>query len=132
VTGVGVWHYVDAGHAGAGYLGSAQVMVRSDRPGESILGLYDVFGTAVQASVVFENARCTFRTYSPGGLQVVRLVPPAPAFCGRQAAPANTMTCWVHFALTNEIVTATIPARLDQTDRATVLQALLTHLIAQT
>ena len=130
MTGVGVWHYVDAGHAGAGYVGSAQVVIRSDVRGESIVSVYDVFGRAAQAFDVFENARCTFHSNSPGGFRTVHLHPAAPAFCGRQSS--NTMTCWVHYGLTNEIATATIPSPKDQGDRSAVLQALLTHLVAAT
>jgi hypothetical protein len=60
----------------------------------------------------------------------VHLVPAAPAFCGWQSS--DTMTCWVHYRLTNGIVTATIPSPTHRGDRAAVLQALLTHLLAMT
>lgn len=129
-TGVGIWHYADAGHVGAGYLGSAQVFIRSDVRGESIVSTLDVFGTAAQAAILFDFARCNFRTNSPTGFRVVHLVPAAEAFCGPQE-PADTMTCWVHYQLANGIVDATIPSPANRGDGAAVLQALLAQLVAQ-
>jgi len=132
VVGVGPWQYVDAGHVGRGYLGSAQVSLRSDDSGESIDGVYDVFTTHAAASVVFAQAYSNFRRYAPvirGSVRVLRLNPPVDAFCGPQA-PANSTTCWFVHGSTAGIVDATIPSSTDGDDSQVVVQAMLTHLLA--
>jgi hypothetical protein len=131
VLGVGPWHYVDAGHPGSGYLGSAQVRLRSDAIGESFaFNNYDVFGTAADAAAWYTTAYSNFRSYSPAGsVRVPRLTPSVNAFCGPQAAPPDTATCWFVRGFTTGIVTATIPTSAPR-DEDGVLQAMLTQLVA--
>jgi len=126
VAGVGVWHYVDAGHVGAGYVGSAAVRLRSDLAGESIVGIYDVFTAGADARAVFDVAYANWQRYSPAGsFQILHLNPPAAAFC----APRPTI-CWFVRGLATGTVAATIPAAGYGGDGQAVLQAMLTHLIA--
>ena len=130
VAGVGVWQYVDPGHVEAGYAGSAEVCLRSDRAGESLGGIYDVFTADADASAAFDVAYANFQRYSPAGsFQVLHLNPPVDAFCGPQAS-ANTTTCWFVRGLATGIVTATIPSAAYGGDGQAALQAMLIHLIA--
>jgi len=130
VVGVGPWQYVDAGHAGNGYVGSAQVSLRSDVSGESIDGIYDVFTIAAAASVSFDQAYANFAKYGPvGSFRVLKLNPPVRAFCAPQAAPANTTTCWFEQHSTTANVTATTPSASGSSDGQVVLQSMLTHLV---
>ncbi len=132
VVGVGPWQYVDAGHVGSGYLGSAKVTLRSDVSRERIDGISDVFTSPAAASAVFAQTYSNFRRYSPsihGSVRVVQLDPPVGAFCGPQAAPAKTTTCWIVHGSTTGDVTATIPSASDGGDSQAVLQAMLTHLL---
>jgi hypothetical protein len=126
VLGVGPWQYADAGHVGSGYLGSAQVRIRSDATGESVDDSYDVFVTASDAAASYTTAYTNFRRYS---YRAPRLSPSVNAFCGPQAAPADTTTCWFLRGVTTGIVTATIPSRAQQGDADSVFQAMLTHLV---
>ena len=130
VTGVGVWQYADAGHVGAGYLGSAQVRLRADLAGESVVSIYDVFTADADAVAAFDAAYTNFQRFSPGDFQILHLSPPAEAFCGPQAALANTTACWFTHGLATGIVTATVPSAAYRGDGPAVLQAMLTHLIA--
>lgn len=127
VTGVGPWQYVDPGHVGSGYIGSAQVFLTSDLPGEQISDNYDVFTTAADASASFSAAYSNF--HSEPGFVTLTLNPSVRAFCGPQTSPLNT-TCWFTRGTTNGIVTATVPSRSSTADNQAVLQAMLTHLVA--
>jgi len=130
VSGVGRWDYADAGHAGSGYFGSAKVSLRSDDSGETISGIYDVFTSPAAASASFALAESNFGKYSPvGSFRVLKLNPPVGAFCGPQAAPADTTTCWFVHGSATGIVTATIPSASDGGDSQSVLEAMLTHLV---
>lgn len=132
VTGVGVWNYADAGHVGAGYLGSALVSMRSDVAGERVNGVYDVFDTEAAASVDFATAETNFRKFSsPDSFQELSLTPSAAAFCAPQAAPTNTTTCWLNHGNANGIVTVTIPSSADSGDGSAVIQAMLSHLVTE-
>jgi hypothetical protein len=129
VAGVGVWQYFDAGHVGAGYVGSAQVCLRSDLAGESIDAFYDVFTADADASAEFDRAYANFHRYGPAGrFQLLHLNPPVRAFCSAQAS--GDAICWFVRGLASGIVTATVPASVDRGDGPAVLQAMLTHLIA--
>jgi hypothetical protein len=131
VLGVGPWSYVDAGHVGSGYIGSAEVRLRSDEIGESFGNNYDVFATPAGATAWFMTAYTNFRKFSPAGtFRVPRLTPSVNAFCGPQAGPANTTTCWFVRGVTTGIVTATIPTSASGGDTDAVLQAMVTHLVA--
>lgn len=130
LLGVGPWHYADAGHPGSGYLGSAQVRLRSDAIGESFASYYDAFGTAADAAAWYTAAYSNFRSYSPAGIRVPRLNPSVYAFCAPQAAPADTNTCWFARGFTTGIVTATIPISASRGDADAVLQAMLSHLVS--
>lgn len=131
VLGVGPWQYADAGQVGSGYVGSAQVRLRSDAIGESFASTYDVFVTAADAAAWFTSAYSNFRSYSPAGsVRVPRLNPSVNAFCAPQAAPSDTTTCWFLRGFTTGIVTATIPTSAPRGDADAVLQAMLTHLVA--
>ena len=128
VVGVGPWQYADAGHVGNGYVGSAQVSLRSDDAGESIDGIYDVFTTSAAAAASFNTAYANFQRYSPAGsFQVLKLDPAVRAFCAPQAAPANTTTCWFVRGSTTATVTATTSSA--SSDGRTVLRAMLAHLV---
>jgi hypothetical protein len=130
VVGVGPWQYVDAGHEGNRYVGSAQVSLHSDVSGESIDGIYDVFTTSAAASASFGQAYANFRKYGPvGSFRVLKLNPPVHAFCAPQAAPANTTTCWFERGSTTADVTATTPSASSSSDSQTLLQSMLTHLV---
>jgi hypothetical protein len=130
VLGVGPWQYVDAGHVGPGYVGSAEVRLRSDEVGESVDDNYDVFATPAGAAAWYTTAYTNFRKYSPPGtFRVPRLSPAVNAFCGPQAAPTDTTTCWFVRGFTTGIVDATIPASARRGDADAVLQAMLTHLV---
>ena len=131
VRGVGTWIYIDAGHAGSGYAGSAQVLIRSSIKGETVTAIYDVFTAASQATARFRLAESNFRRYSPGGFRLLHLSPAASAFCGLQAGPADTTTCWFTYKVTNGNVTTTAPPT-DSGDGPAVLQAMLSHLLALT
>jgi hypothetical protein len=131
VLGVGRWQYADAGHVGSGYVGSAQVRLRSDAMGESVSSTYDVFMAAPAAAAWFTSAYSNFRTYGPAGsVRVPQLNPSVNAFCAPQAAPPDTTTCWFVRSLTTGIVTATTPSSTSRGDEDAVLQAMLTHLVA--
>jgi len=130
VLGVGAWHYVDAGHVGKGYVGSAQVRLRSATPGESVSAIYDVFTTASEATASYATASSNFRRYSPPGtVRSVRLAPAVSAFCAPQTAPPRTVSCWFVHDLTTATVTATTPPNFSG-DSDIVMQALLAHLLA--
>jgi hypothetical protein len=130
VAGVGVWQYIDAGHVGVGYVGSAEVCLRSDRAGESLGGIYDVFTADADASAEFDVAYASFQRYSPAGsFQVLHLNPPVDAFCSPQVS-ASTTICWFVRGLATGIVTATIPSAAYGGEGQAVLHAMLTHLIA--
>ena len=132
VRGVGTWAYVDAGHAGSGYAGSAQVLIRPSLDGETVAAIYDVFTAASHAKAQFTLAESNFRRYSPaGGFRLLHLSPAVSAFCGPQAGPASTTTCWFSYTVTNGIVTTTAPPAY-RSDGPTVLQAMLSHLLALT
>jgi hypothetical protein len=129
--GVGPWHYADAGHVGSGYVGSAQVRLRSDTIGESFVATYDVFVTTARAAAWFSGAYSNFRSAGPpGSVRIPPLAPPVDAFCAPQAAPPATTTCWFLRGSTTGIVTATTPTRASSGDTDAVLQAMLTHLVA--
>ena len=131
VVGVGPWQYADAGHAGSGYLGSAEVSLRSEDAGEKISGIYDVFTSAAAASASFAEASSNFRKYSPvGSFRTLRLDPPVGAFCGPQAAPANTVTCWFVHGSTTGILTATTPSAANGGDGQAVLESMLKRVVA--
>jgi hypothetical protein len=131
VLGVGPWQYADAGHVGSGYIGSAQVRLRSDALGESVSSTYDVFLAAPAATASFTTAYSNFRTYGPAGsVRVPQLNPSVNAFCAPQAAPPDTTTCWFIRGRTTGIVTVTTPSNTSRGDEVAVLQAMLTHLIA--
>jgi hypothetical protein len=131
VRGVGTWTYIDAGHAGSGYTGSAQVLIRSSIEGETVTAIYDVFTAASQATARFRLAESNFSRYSPGGFRLLRLSPAVSAFCGLQAGPADTTTCWFTYRVTNGNVTTTAPPAYSG-DGPAVLQAMLSHLLALT
>jgi hypothetical protein len=131
VRGVGTWTYIDAGHAGNGYAGSAQVLIRSSIEGETVTAIYDVFAAASQATARFRLAEANFSRYSPGGFRLLHLSPAVSAFCGLQAGPADTTTCWFTYKVTNGNVTTTAPPA-DSGDGPAVLQAMLSHLLALT
>jgi hypothetical protein len=131
VLGVGPWQYADAGHVGSGYVGSAEVRLRSDATGESVSTNYDVFADAPAAAAWFSRAYSNFRTSGPAGsVRVPQLTPSVDAFCAPQAAPPDTTTCWFVRGVTTGIVTATTPSNTSRGDEDAVLQAMLTHLIA--
>jgi hypothetical protein len=132
VRGVGTWTYVDAGHVGSGYIGSAQVMIRSSIEGETVTAIYDLFTAASQARVEFNLAESDFSRYSPAkSFRLLQLRPAVSAFCGPQPAPANTTTttCWFDYTVTNGIVTTTAPPVYGG-DGPAVLQAMLSHVLA--
>jgi hypothetical protein len=130
VVGVGRWQYVDAGHVGSGYVGSAQVSLRSDIAGETVTSIYDVFSTHPAAAAAFNRAYSAFKAHSPAGsFRIPQLSPSVAAFCGPQASPGNTSTCWFNHGPTSGIVTATIPSAAYDGDIDAVLQAMLTHLV---
>lgn len=132
VRGVGTWTYIDAGHAGSGYVGSAQVLIRSSIDGETVAPIYDVFTAASQARARFSLAGSNFSRYSPAGsFRLLHLSPGASAFCGPQAGPADTTTCWFNYKVTNGNVTITAPPAYSG-DGPAVLQAMLSHLLALT
>ena len=131
--GAGTWTYIDAGHAGSGYSGSAQILIRSSIEGETITAIYDVFTAASQAAARFKVAESNFSRYGPGGgFSVLHLSPAVSAFCGSQAGPASTTTtCWFSYKATNGNVTTTTPPDYSG-DGPAVLQAMLSHLLALT
>lgn len=129
VRGVGTWTYIDAGHAGSGYDGSAQVVIRSSVEGETVTAIYDVFTAASQATARFRLAESNFSRFSPGGFRLLHLSPAVSAFCGAQAGPAGTTTCWFTYKVTNGNVTTTAPLAYSG-DGPAVLQAMLSHLLA--
>jgi hypothetical protein len=130
--GVGTWTYIDAGHAGSGYAGSAQVLIRSSIKGETITAIYDVFAAASQATARFRLAEANFRQYrTAGGFRLVHLRPAVSAFCGLQAGPADTTTCRFNYKVTNGNVTTTAPPAYSG-DGPAVLRAMLSHLLALT
>jgi hypothetical protein len=132
VRGVGTWTYIDAGHAGSGYAGSAQVLIRSSVGGETVTAIYDVFAAASQAAERFRLAESNFSRFRRGGgFRVLHLRPAVSAFCGLQAGPADTTTCWFNYKVTNGNVTTTAPPA-DSGDGPAVLQAMLSHLLALT
>ena len=135
VRGVGTWTYIDAGHVGSGYVGSAQVLIRSSIEGETVTAIYDVFTAASQARAEFSLAESNFSRFSrrspAGSFRLLRLSPAVSAFCGPQAAPANTTTCWFDYTATNGIVTTTAPP-VYSGDGPAVLQAMLSHVLALT
>ena len=132
VRGVGAWAYIDAGHAGSGYAGSAQVLIRSSIDGETVAAIYDVFTAAPGARAQFNLAESNFRRYSPAGsFRLLHLSPAVSAFCGPQAGPASTTTCWFSYTVANGIVTTTAPPAYSG-DGPAVLQAMLSHLLALT
>ena len=134
VPGVGTSAYIDAGHVGSGYVGSAQVLIRSSIEGETITAIYDVFTTAPQARARFSLAESNFSRFSrhlPAGVfRLVHLSPAVSAFCAPQV-PAGTTTCWFNDMVTNGIVTTTAPPAYSG-DGPAVLQALLSHVRALT
>jgi hypothetical protein len=130
VRGVGTWIYIDAGHAGSGYAGSAQVLIRSSIEGETVTAIYDLFAVAPQATARFRLAESNFSRYGPaGGFRLLHLRPAVSAFCGLQAGPADTTTCWFNYKVTNGNVTTTAPPG-HSGDGPAVLQAMLSHLLA--
>lgn len=132
VRGVGTWTYVDAGHVGSGYVGSAQVLIRPGIDGETVAAIYDVFAAASQARARFNLAESNFSRYSPAGsFRLLHLSPAVSAFCGPQAGSASTTTCWFTYTVTNGIVTTTAPPA-DSGDGLAVLQAMLSHVLALT
>jgi len=135
VRSVGTWTYIDAGHVGSGYVGSAQVLIRSSIEGETVTAIYDVFTAASQARAEFSLAESNFSRFSrrspAGSFRLLQLSPAVSAFCGPQAAPANTTTCWFDYTATNGIVTTTAPP-VYSGDGPAVLQAMLSHVLALT
>jgi hypothetical protein len=132
VRGVGTWTYIDAGHVGSGYVGSAQVLIRSSIEGETVAPIYDVFTAASHARARFRLAESNFSRYSPAdGFRLLQLSPAVRAFCGRQAGPASTTTCWFNYKVINGNVTTTAPP-VYSGDGPAVLQAMLSHLLALT
>jgi hypothetical protein len=84
VRGVGTWTYIDAGHAGSGYAGSAQVLIRSSVEGETVTAIYDVFAAASQATARFRLAEANFSRYRRGGgFRLLHLRPAVSAFCAQ-------------------------------------------------
>ena len=135
VQGVGTWTYIDAGHVGSGYVGSAQVVIRSSIEGETVTAIYDVFRAASQARARFSLAESNFSRFSRHGpaasFRLLHLSPAVSAFCAAQAGPANTSTCWFDYTVTNGIVTTTAPPVYSGEGPA-VLQAMLSHVLALT
>ena len=132
VRGVGTWTYIDAGHAGNGYAGSAQALIRSSIDGETATAIYDVFTAASQAAARFRLAESNFSRYGPaGGFRLLHLSPAVSAFCGLQAGPADTTTCWFNYKVANGNVTTTAPPAYSG-DGPAVLQSMLSHLLALT
>lgn len=135
VQGAGTWTYIDAGHVGSGYVGSAQVLIRSSIEGETVTAIYDVFTAASQARARFSLAESNFSRFSrhspAGRFRLLQLSPAVSAFCGPQTAPANTTTCWFDYTVTNGIVTTTVPPVYGG-DGPAVLQAMLSHVLALT
>jgi hypothetical protein len=132
VRGVGTWTYIDAGHVGTGYVGSAQVLIRSSIKGETVTAIYDVFTAASQARARFNVAESNFTQLGRllhHSIRLLRLSPAVGAFCGPQAAPGNTTTCWFDSTVVNGIVTTTAPPEASG-DGPAVLQAMLSHLLA--
>ena len=94
--------------------------------------IYDVFTAASQATARFSLAESNFSRYSPaGGFRLLHLSPAVSAFCGLQAGPADTTTCWFNYKVTNGNVTTTAPPGYSG-DGPAVLQAMLSHLLALT
>ena len=132
VRGTGTWTYIDAGHAGSGYAGSAQVLIRSSIEGETVTAIYDVFAAASQARARFRLAESNFSRYTPAGsFRLLHLGPAVSAFCDSQADPAGPSTCWFNYKVTNGDVMTTAPPA-DSGDGLAVLQAMLSHLLALT
>jgi hypothetical protein len=132
VRGVGIWTYIDAGHAGSGYAGSAQVLIRSGAETGTITAIYDVFAAASQATARFKVAESNFSRYGlGGGFRLLHLSPAVSAFCGSRAGPAGPTTCWFNYKVTNGNVTTTAPPVYGG-DGPAVLQAMLSHLLALT
>ena len=132
VWGVGTWTYIDAGHVGSEYAGSAQVLIRSSVEGETVTATYDVFTAASRAAARFRVVESNFSRYRPGGgFRLLHLSPAVSAFCGLQASPADTTTCWFTYTVTNGNVVTTAPPA-DSGDGPDVLQAMLSHLLALT
>jgi hypothetical protein len=108
------------------------VLIRSSIEGQTLTPIYDVFAAASQARAQFRLAESNFSRYSPAGsFRLLHLSPAVSAFCGPQAAPANTTTCWFNHTVTNGSVTATAPPSYSS-DGPAVLQAMLSHLLALT
>ena len=122
--GVGPWQYVDAGHVGAGYEGSAGVSFSSNAPSETVHGNYDVFATTSQAKAAFEAASANFEQSPSADFSTVNLGSGAQAFCGAQ--PNNASTCWFHFQDVNGSVGTSTP--ITDTTGSTVLKAMFAHL----
>ena len=132
MRGAGPWTYIDTGHAGNGYTGSAQVLIRSSINGETVTSIYDVFTAASQATARFSLAQANFSRHSPaGGFRQLHPSPAVSAFCGLQAGPADTTTCWFTDKATNGNATTTAPPGYNG-DGPAVLQAMLSHLHALT
>jgi hypothetical protein len=132
VQGVGTWTYADGGPKSSAYLGSAQVSIRSNIEGETISGIYDVYTTAAEAETDYRATQSNFSSGSPSGsFRLLELFPAVNAFCGAQAFPANTTTCWFNDTVTNGSVTITAPPAYSS-DGPAVLQAMLSHVLAQT
>jgi hypothetical protein len=130
--GVGTWTYIDAGHAGSGYAGSAQVLIRSSIEGETVTAIYDVFAVASQATARLRVAESNFSRYNlADGFRLLHLSPAVSAFCGSQAGPAGATTCWFNYKVTNGNVTITVPSASGD-DGPAALQAMLSHLLALT
>lgn len=123
VTGVGMFTYVDAGHLGRGYIGSAEVRIRSDSSGEQIYAIYDVYDTTAHSLADFG-----------GSLKVdprLRLSPVVPTACFKDPSPpGDTTHCRLHYGRTNATGILTIPSAADSQDIAAVMQAMLSHLLA--
>ena len=90
-----------------------------------------MFATPAGAAAEYTTAYTNFRKFSPpGSFRVPRLNPSVNAFCGPQAGPSDTTTCWFVRGSTTGIITATIPANSSRGDIDAVVQAMLTHLVA--
>jgi hypothetical protein len=107
-------------------------LIRSNIEGETVTGIYDVYTTAAEAEADYSAAQSNFSSFSPpGSFRLLQLSPAVNAFCGPQAAPANTTTCWFNDAVTNGSVTLTAPPAY-ASDGPSVLQAMLSHVLTQT
>ena len=84
------------------------------------------------AEILLNRARDTVETRLPAGsFRLLQLSPAVSAFCGPQATPPNTTTCWFDYTVITGIVTATAPPVFSG-DGPAVLQAMLSHVLALT